>query len=161
MRSINALSHALGPFEERHFEHTGLAPTTNEIERASIPQEWTDAEYRHASMEATVQNMIAWQVRINREERGLTQAALARLMGTGQSAISKLEDADGGDVMLSTLIKAARAFDCALMVQLVDYDSFAAHTRDVSPERLFAPGFADQFPALTAKTKRRRALFAK
>jgi len=108
-------------------------------------------------MESTIENLIAWQVRINREERGLTQAELAEMMGTKQSAISKLEDPEGGDVLLSTLMKAAHAFDCALLVRLVDYDEFASRTRDVRPERLFAPAFSESHQPAQAKRKRLRS----
>ena len=115
----------------------------NAISPTAIPSEWADEDYRQASMEGTVENLIAWQIRINREERGLTQSKLAAKMGTKQSAISKLEDPDGGDVLVSTLIKAAHAFDCALIVRFVDYGRFASRTKDVGPKHLFACPFSD------------------
>ena len=108
-----------------------------------VPAEWHSPIYRRAAMESTVENMIAWQVRINREERGLKQAELASLMGTKQSAVSKLEDVEGGDVLVSTLIKAAHAFDCALLVRFVEYAEFLTATQDVRPDRLYACGFKD------------------
>ncbi|WP_431107628.1 helix-turn-helix domain-containing protein [Variovorax paradoxus] len=92
-------------------------------------------------MEATVENLIAWGVRINRESRNLTQAQLAARMGTKQSAISKLEDSDGGDVQLSKLIKAAHALDVALIVKFVSYPEFASLTRDVTTAALLAETF--------------------
>ena len=109
-----------------------------------MPKEWTDVEYRHAAMEATVENLIAWQIRINREERGMTQGQLARAMGTKQPAISKLEDPEGGDVLVSTLVKAAHAFDCALLVRFVEYSTLAVQTRDVRPERLYAVSYQEE-----------------
>jgi len=130
----------------------------NVIKPVTIPTEWHDTEYRQAAMESTVENMIAWQVRINREERGMTQKELAALMGTKQSAISKLEDPEGGDVLVSTLVKAAHAFDCALIVRLVDYAECVALTHDVRPERLFAAGFANTFKPARAQSKRARAI---
>src|SRR4051812_4677664 len=57
-----------------------------------FPKHIQDSDYREAWMESHVANMIAWQIRINREERGMSQLDLAEAMGTGQSAISKLED---------------------------------------------------------------------
>jgi transcriptional regulator with XRE-family HTH domain len=105
-----------------------------------VPREWTDAEYRHSAVEANVSNMIAWQVRINREERGMKQAELAARMGTQQPAISRLEDPEQ-DVRVSTLLKAAAAFDCALLVRFVDHHEFAAAVNDVRPERLYACSF--------------------
>lgn len=124
----------------------------------TLPAEWSDPGYRRATMESTVENFIAWQVRVNREERGMTQKELATLMGTGQPAISKLEDPEGGDVQLSTLVKAAHAFDCALMLRFVDYAEFAGATRDVRPEALFAAGFSALIPPTRVSRKRSRAL---
>ncbi len=115
--------------------------STNAIYRRELPLEWSEPEYRRATLESTIENLVAWQIRVNREERGMTQADLARAMGTGQSAISKLEDPEGGDVMVSTLVKAAHAFDCALVVKFVDFEEFAAATEDVRPDRLFACSF--------------------
>lgn len=122
-----------------------------------IPEEWKNVEYRRAAMEATVENTVAWQVRINREERGLKQVELAKLMATGQSAISKLEDTSGHDVLLSTLFKAAHAFDCALVVRFVEYSAFVAQTTDVTPERMFAAGFASLVETPTLPTAPRSA----
>lgn len=120
-----------------------------------IPTEWQDVDYRQGVVEATVSNLIAWQVRVNREERGMKQADLAAAMGTQQSAISRLEDTEGGDVMVSTLLKAAHAFDCALLVRFVSHDSFAAVTANVHPDHLFAAPFKTAEPAPKAKPKRR------
>jgi len=92
-------------------------------------------------MEANVANLVAWQVRVNREERGMTQKELGIAMGTAQPAISKLEDPEGGDVLVSTLVKAAHAFDCALLVRFVSFGEFAAATKDVRSERLYACPF--------------------
>ena len=103
-----------------------------------MPAEWDDPEYRSAAMEAHVFEGVAWQVRVNREERGLTQAELAAAIGTRQSAISRLEAPDGGDLRISTLAKVAMAFDCALVVRLVPYSTLASITKDLRSERLYA-----------------------
>lgn len=153
--STNELSYALGPLVERPMIQ---GHAKNAIEPVITPVGWQDVEYRRAAMESTVENMISWQVRVNREERGMTQEDLATLMGTRQSAISKLEDPEGGDVLVSTLVKAAHAFDCALVLRLVDYTEFAAATRDVRPERLFAAGFPHTFKPVLAGRKRARAI---
>jgi transcriptional regulator with XRE-family HTH domain len=134
--SPNALQYGNGLYasQDDAFSQT-LSPV-------SVPVEWTDQGYRHASLEAHIENSIAWQVRVNREERGLTQRDLALVVGTRQSAISKLEDPDGGDMRLSKLVKVAHAFDCALLVRFVSYPEFAAWTADVRPDRLLADSFA-------------------
>ena len=151
----NEPSNALG----RQFEsRVNLDLARNAIEPAILPVEWNHSDYRKAAMESMAENMIAWQIRINREERGMTQSALAELMGTKQSAISKLEDPEGGDVLVSTLLKAAHAFDCALVVRLVDYAEFESLTRDVRPERLFAAGFASNTESKRERRNRTRQI---
>ena len=121
----------------------------------TAPLEWEDTAYRHAALEATIESMVAWQVRVNREERGLTQAELATAMGTGQSAISKLEDPEGGDVLLSTLVRAAHAFDCAVLVRFMDHHEFASQTADVRPEHLFACSYSPA-ASLAARPRSRK-----
>lgn len=137
--STNALPSAPGRFGEAvWFSGNYLANVQ------VFPVEWQDEEFRRAVLESEVAEGIAWQIRVNREERGLTQSVLAQKMGTKQSAISKLENADGGDVRVKTLIKVAHAFDCALLVKFVSYSDFALETADVCPERLLACGFAEE-----------------
>ena len=138
--STNELSSALGLWDSRA---SAVGQVLNAINVVSVPREWADGEYRQAAMEGTMANMIAWQVRVNREERGMTQAQLGSLMGTKQSAISRLEDPEGGDVLLSTLAKAANAFDCTLLVRFVNFVELAAATHDVRPERLYVAPFSD------------------
>lgn len=135
--STNVLSNVHGGLYER----TAQFSQTIAAESFEIPASWEDLEYRQATLEAEIEQGIAWQVRINREERGWTQRELGTRLKTGQSAISKLESPEGGDIQLSTLVKAAHAFDCALLVRFVSYSEFRAVTADVQPDRLIACGF--------------------
>jgi DNA-binding XRE family transcriptional regulator len=54
-----------------------------------------------------------------RSKLGLTQEAVAELMGTTRSAISRLESADKHVPSLTTLKKYARAVGCHLEIKLV------------------------------------------
>ena len=56
------------------------------------------------------------QVRALREARGLSQAELARRVGTSQSAIARLE-AGGVDPKLDTLTRLGRALDAELVIE--------------------------------------------
>jgi ribosome-binding protein aMBF1 (putative translation factor) len=60
---------------------------------------------------------IAGQVAEQRHARGLSQAELAELCGTTQSAIARLE-AGGRPPRIDTLQRLARALDCDLVVEL-------------------------------------------
>lgn len=60
---------------------------------------------------------IAEQVAAQRHDRGLSQAELAELCGTTQSAIARLESG-GRPPRIDTLLRVANALDCSLLVEL-------------------------------------------
>lgn len=60
---------------------------------------------------------IADQVATQRKARGLSQVELARLCGTTQSAIARLESG-GRPPRIDTLLRVAAALDCNLSVEL-------------------------------------------
>jgi ribosome-binding protein aMBF1 (putative translation factor) len=60
---------------------------------------------------------ISEQVAEQRHARGLSQAELAELCGTTQSAIARLE-AGGRPPRIDTLLRLANALDCELLVEL-------------------------------------------
>jgi ribosome-binding protein aMBF1 (putative translation factor) len=60
---------------------------------------------------------IAEQVADRRRARGLSQAQLAELCGTTQSAIARLE-AGGRPPRIDTLLRLARALECELVIEL-------------------------------------------
>lgn len=63
---------------------------------------------------------IAQQIYDLRTAAGLTQAQLARLVGTGQSAIARLEDADYEGHSMGMLRRIADALGKRVVVQFVD-----------------------------------------
>ena len=60
---------------------------------------------------------VAERVTERRKELGLSQAELAELTGTTQSAIARLE-AGGRPPRIDTLLRIAEALDCELIVDL-------------------------------------------
>ena len=60
---------------------------------------------------------IAQQVTERRKEQGLSQAQLAELCETTQSAIARLESG-GRPPRIDTLLKIANALECDLVVEL-------------------------------------------
>lgn len=107
----------------------------------SKPQ-WRDREYREAYMEAAIDQGIAWQIRINRKLRNISQTALAEAIGTQQSAISRLEDPEYGSHNLETLKQVAKAFDCALLVKFVSYGDLANESQNLSETDQYAAPYA-------------------
>lgn len=92
-------------------------------------------------MAASIEQGVAWQIKVNRQVRGLSQEDLATLLSTKQSAISRLEDPSYGAHSLETLMSVANAFDCALSVRFVPYSELARQSEDLSPEALLVEPF--------------------
>ncbi len=65
---------------------------------------------------------VAEQIYQIRQEAGLTQRELARLVGTSSSAISRLEDADYRGHSLSMLQRIAKALNKRLEVRFVGWE---------------------------------------
>jgi hypothetical protein len=63
------------------------------------------------------------------------------MLGTSQSAISRLEDPEYGGYSLPMLLKVAHAFDCALLVKLIPFSTLARESVSLSPDELFAPSY--------------------
>jgi len=88
-----------------------------------IETEMDDFEYRHASAAALMNSSVAAQIKIIREQRGMTQAELAELIGTKQAGISRLENVNYDAWKVLTLARIARAYDVRLRVSFEEFDS--------------------------------------
>jgi ribosome-binding protein aMBF1 (putative translation factor) len=78
-----------------------------------------DPKLREIIEEQKLSVRVAEMIHDAREAAGLTQAALARLVGTTQSVISRLEDADYEGRSLTMLDRVAKALGQRLEVRLV------------------------------------------
>jgi ribosome-binding protein aMBF1 (putative translation factor) len=78
-----------------------------------------DQELRDLCEQATINAHVAQLIYDARTEAGLSQTELARLIGTTQSVISKLEDVDYGGHSLSMLNKIAQALNQEIKIALV------------------------------------------
>lgn len=121
-------------------------------------KKWRIREYRHAYMDAAVEQGVAWQIKINREHRNLTQKQLARDIGSKQPCISRAEDPTYGRHNLETLIKIAHAFDCALQVKFIPYSQLAKDSNDLSPAALYAKSYTEETTPCQNKTVRLKRL---
>jgi len=90
--------------------------------------EFKDKEFRHIYCDEFLNASIATQIKVLREQRGLTQAELAKLAGMKQSRIAALEDIDYSAWSIKTLKRIAEALDLALTVK---FDSFGAKLHDI------------------------------
>jgi predicted transcriptional regulator len=78
-----------------------------------------DALIREAIEAQKLNTMVAEMILAAREKAGLTQSQLAKLVGTTQSVIAKLEDADHDGQCLSMLRRIATALNCRVVIRLV------------------------------------------
>lgn len=78
-----------------------------------------DADYRQALSDARTKSQAARAIYEARTAAGLTQKQLADLVGTNQSVISRLEDADYDRHSLAMLDRIATALNRRVEVRLV------------------------------------------
>ena len=101
--------------------------------------------FRHAYISDHIRIGIATQIRLLRNKANLTQAGLAKVIGTKQAVISRLEDPDSGSANLNTLLKIAKAFDVSLIAKFVSFGKFLEESKNISPASLTATNFVTEF----------------
>lgn len=85
-----------------------------------------DAELRAMIAEERVHAQVAREIHELRTSRGLTQKELAERVGTTQSVIARLENADYEGHSLRMLRRIAEALDAHLSVHLIPEEIFAS-----------------------------------
>jgi len=114
----------------------------------TLREELEDEEYRYAYAEDYLNTHIAAQIRVLREQRGMTQQDLADKIGTKQAGVSRLENVNYSSWKTQTLKRIARALGVRLSITFETFGTLlqeAAGFRRGSLERLeFAndPAFA-------------------
>jgi transcriptional regulator with XRE-family HTH domain len=104
--------------------------------------------YRDAYTVEHVKTTVPLQVRTLREQHEWTQGKLAAEARTTQTAISRLEDPNYGNLTLNTLLKIAAALDVGLLVKLVPFSRLLQEFQDLSPAALSAPSFMEELQKL-------------
>jgi transcriptional regulator with XRE-family HTH domain len=105
--------------------------------------EFQDEEYRHAYADECLNTMIATQIKVLREQRGMTQGQLAEATGMKQPRIPLLEDASYSNWTINTLKRFAKAFDVALSVSFEAFSHVIGDFEALSRQSLQRPTFAD------------------
>ncbi len=80
-----------------------------------------DPEYSEGYAESFLDSYIATQIKVLREQHGLSQQGLAELIGSKQGAISRIENVNYSRWNVSTLKKLARVFRLRLKVSFETY----------------------------------------
>lgn len=92
-------------------------PTTNALEILKRRRD-KDPELQRLYEEEKVNYQVALLIRKVREDLGLTQGELAKRIGTTQSVISRLEDADYEGHSLSILQRIASALNRRIVIKM-------------------------------------------
>ena len=87
----------------------------------SLRKNLCDREYAEEYAESYLNARVATQIKVIREQRGMTQAELGTRIGTTQAGVSRYEDVNYSSWSLRTLAKLARAFDVRLRVSFEPY----------------------------------------
>jgi transcriptional regulator with XRE-family HTH domain len=106
-----------------------------------LRSEFQDEEYRHAYADECLNTMIATQIKVLREQRGMTQGQLADATGMKQPRIPLLEDATYENWTVNTLKRFAKAFDVVLSVKFETFSRMMQDFANMSRESLERPKF--------------------
>ena len=112
-----------------------------------------DKEYAEGYAESFLNSYIATQIKVIREQRGMTQAELGIRIGTTQAGISRYEDVNYSSWSLRTLMKLARAFDVRLRVSFEPYGTLPDEVIRFDRARLQVVGRENDPGLFTVKNK--------
>lgn len=129
------------------------SPSIEEL-RATL----TDEDVRYNYAESILNGVLATQIRVLREQRGLTQEQLGGAIGTTQSGISNYEHPAYARWSLTTLKRIARALDVRLSVRFESFGSLAAELRAFNRSDLQRPTFQDDPTFRAAATSTNKVL---
>lgn len=110
----------------------------NMNDRPDLLTRLQNTEYRAAFVSALINSTIAYQIRGLRKKLDLDQADLGALTGMKQTAISRLENPDYGNLSVNTLKRIAKALDIGLVVRFAPYSEvvrwrLGMSQRDMAP----------------------------
>ena len=99
-----------------------------------IPDKLLDPEYRREFFLAEASASIAGQLTALRKLRGFKQTDLAKLVGTQQSGISRIERPDYRNWSFSTLWKIADVLNARLRIEIEPTEAVLWEYEDPSPD---------------------------
>jgi transcriptional regulator with XRE-family HTH domain len=98
--------------------------------------ELTEPEFSEGYAESYLNSYIATQLKVLRQQRGLTQTKLADLLGTTQTVISRIENVNYSNWNIGTLKRLARAFELRLRVSFEEYGTLPGDVECFSEKAL-------------------------
>lgn len=100
-------------------------------------EQMADPEFRSGYEEMLRNVRFGYALGTVREQRGLTQQALADLIGVKRAAIARLEGGDHAPTV-TTLLKLVHALDAKLIIESDGRIDFVPHRRRAKPGRSVA-----------------------
>ncbi len=125
--------------------------------RERLIQAFWNKEYRESYATEHLNSSIASQLVTVREQRGLSQTDLAKLLGTQQSGIARIESEDYGRWNIKTLREIAFHLGCRLRVSLETYGTLIDEAESISRDSLKRDAFEQDPVFLTQDSVRRSA----
>lgn len=107
----------------------------------TLREEFKDKETRHVYCDEFLNSSIATQIKVLREQRGLTQRELAERASMRQERISVLEDVNYSSWTINVLRRLAEAFDLTLTVKFESFGEKLFAIEDMNRETLEKPSF--------------------
>jgi transcriptional regulator with XRE-family HTH domain len=115
----------------------------NDSFKEALKVSFQDKDTRYAYAESSLNTRIAAQIRVIREQRGLTQAEAASLCGIRQAGYSRFEDINHDNWKTGTLWKIAQALGVRLHVSFETFGSLIQEKGALSRQYLERPSFAE------------------
>jgi transcriptional regulator with XRE-family HTH domain len=122
---------------------TVVAEEHMSVSKEQLTEELRGREYREAYAEGFLNHTLTAQIRLIREQRGLSQRELAVKIGKHQPGLSRIEDSNYGKWNVATLRQVAGALDTWLQVSLEPYGKLVDAALEMSPEGLRRPTFEE------------------
>ncbi len=102
----------------------------------ALRTELTEAEFSEGYAESFLNASIATQLKVLRQQRGLTQAKLAEKLETAQAVVSRNENVNYANWSIATLKKAARILEVRLKVTFEEYGTLPEEVEGFSATAL-------------------------
>jgi transcriptional regulator with XRE-family HTH domain len=112
--------------------------------KQSLYERLRDRKFREAFVSSRIAHTIATQARVLRQRQDMSQAEVARLLGTSQNAIYRLENPKYGRPNISTLKKLASLFDVGLIVRFAPFSEIVDWTINLSEKSMEIENFTEE-----------------
>lgn len=110
-----------------------------------------DKDYREAYLEGFISDIIAAQLHNLRQDRGWSQAKLAKKAGMKQPRIALLEKEGYESYSINTLRRLANAYEVALIVKFTRFSELARFSNEFSSQDVHIPDYESEAKANSAR----------